>query len=112
MDLARLVEAVEQVRATTKKSEKIHVLAETLRATRGHEAVLTALYLSGSLPQGKIGIGWNLIQRAAQDVPPSGEPLTLSDVDKVFDRLAAERGPGSTERRLAELTKALQPRPH
>ena len=105
MDLARLVEAVEQVRATTKKSEKIRVLAETLRATRGHEAVLTALYLSGSLPQGKIGIGWNLIQQAVQDVPPSGEPLTLSDVDKVFDRLAAERGPGSTERRLAELTK-------
>ena len=33
------------------------------------------------------------------------EPLTLSDVDKAFDRLAAERGPGSTERRLAELTK-------
>ena len=103
MDLARLVEAVEQVRATTKKSEKIHVLAETLRATRGHEAVLTALYLSGSLPQGKIGIGWNLIQQAVQDVPPSGEPLTLSDVDKVFDRLAAERGTGSTERRIAEL---------
>ena len=104
MDLARLVEAVEQVRATTKKSEKIRVLAETLRATRGHEAVLTALYLSGSLPQGKIGIGWNLIQQAVQDsFRPSGEPLTLSDVDKVFDRLAAERGTGSTERRIAEL---------
>ncbi len=69
MELARLVEAVEQVRATTKKSEKIRVLAETLRATRGHEAVLTALYLSGSLPQGKIGIGWNLIQQAMQEAP-------------------------------------------
>src|SRR6185503_18686830 len=100
MELARLVGAVEQVRATTKKSEKIRVLAETLRATRGHETVLTALYLSGSLPQGKIGIGWNLIQQAMQDVPPSSEPLTLGDVDKALDRLAGERGTGSTERRI------------
>jgi len=122
MELARLVGAVEQVRATTKKSEKIRILGETLCATRGREAVLTALYLSGSLPQGKIGIGWNLIQQAigkgvllstpgwlgekeGSSSAPSGERLTLSDVDKVFDRLATERGPGSTERRLAELTK-------
>src|SRR5689334_2836014 len=103
MYLARLVEAVEQVRATTKKSEKIRILAETLRATRGHETVLTALYLSGSLPQGKIGIGWNLIQQAIHDVPASSEPLTLGDVDKALDRLAGERGTGSTERRIAEL---------
>ena len=118
MELARLVGAVEQVRATAKKSEKIRILAETLRATRGREAVLTALYLSGSLPQGKIGIGWNLIQQAigkcvllstpgwvGEKEGSSGERLTLSDVDKAFDRLAAERGPGSTERRLAELAK-------
>src|SRR6476660_3642504 len=122
MELARLVGAVEQVRATTKKSEKIRILAETLRATSGREAVLTALYLSGSLPQGKIGIGWNLIQRAVQEAPffspthpgvlrstpypaPAGEPLTLTDVHQALDRLAAERGTGSTERRLAELTK-------
>src|SRR4030095_4390038 len=122
MELARLVEAVEQVRASTKKSEKIRVLAETLRATHGHESVLTALYLSGSLPQGKIGIGWNLIQQAIgkgvvlstpgwvgekerSSSALAAERLTLSDGDKVFDRLAAERGPGSTERRLAELAK-------
>src|SRR6476660_8915245 len=99
MELARLVGAVEQVRATTKKSEKIRILAETLRATRGREAVLTALYLSGSLPQGKIGIGWNLIQQAIgkgvllstpewvgekerSSSAPSGERLTLSDVSR------------------------------
>jgi len=108
MDLARLVEAVEQVRSTTKKSEKIRILADTLRATRGQETVLAALYLSGLLPQGKIGIGWNLIQQAiGKGVLPStpfpAEPLTLTDVDKVFDQVAAERGIGSTERRIAEL---------
>jgi DNA ligase-1 len=69
MELARLVGAVEQVRATNKKSEKVRILADTLRATRGHDTVLTALYLSGSVPQGKIGLGWNLIQRAMEAAP-------------------------------------------
>ena len=105
MNLARLVEAVEHVRATTKKSEKIRLLADTLRGTHGHETVLAALYLSGTLPQGKIGLGWNLMQQAMHEFPVSGEPLALSDVDKCLDLLAAERGPGSTERRVAELRK-------
>ncbi|HEY7128519.1 MAG TPA: ATP-dependent DNA ligase [Nitrospira sp.] len=122
MDLARLVDAVEQVRATTKKTEKIHILADTLRATSGGETALAALYLSGSLPQGKIGIGWNLIEQslhAASSFSPthpvvlgstpfpgaSGEPLTLSDVHEALNRLTAERGSGSTARRIVELTK-------
>jgi DNA ligase-1 len=124
MHLARLVEAVEQVRATTKKSEKVRILADTLRATHGHETVLTALYLSGSLPQGKMGVGWSLIQQAIGKgvllgTPGSvgekeggcswasaGEPLTLGDVDAALQRLAEERGCGSTERRVA-LLKSL-----
>ncbi|HKY71822.1 MAG TPA: ATP-dependent DNA ligase [Nitrospira sp.] len=106
MDLARLVEAVEQVRATTKKSEKIRILADTLGATSGQETMLAALYLSGLLPQGKIGIGWNLIQQAMPESAVSGEPLRLSDVDHTLQLLADERGSGSIERRVA-LLKAL-----
>jgi ATP-dependent DNA ligase I len=106
MELARLVEAVEQVRGTTKKSEKIRILADTLRATNGRETMLTALYLSGSLPQGKIGVGWSLIQQAMQETVTVGEPLTLGEVDKALHRLATERGTGSTERRIA-LLKSL-----
>jgi DNA ligase-1 len=105
MDLARLVEAVEQVRATTKKSEKIRILADTIRAAHGHETVLAALYLSGSLPQGKIGIGWHLIQQATPEARLAAEPLRLIEVDKGFERLNGERGTGSTERRIAELKK-------
>src|SRR5919108_3018588 len=103
MELARLVEAVERVRATTKKSEKIRILADTLRATTGQETVLTALYLSGSLPQGKIGVGWSLIQQAMEGNAREGKPLTLGDVDASLQRLADERGSGSAERRIALL---------
>ena len=105
MELARLVDAVERVRATKKKSEKARVLADVLRQTCGHETMLAALYLTGSLPQGKIGIGWHLIHKAMQDVPVSGLPLTLSEVDKVLTVLAAERGGGSSERRVVELRR-------
>src|SRR5690349_21025273 len=109
MHLARLVETVEQVRATSKKSDKIRILADTLRATQGHETVLTALYLSGSLPQGRIGIGWSFIQQALEEVPgvlgSAPVPLTLSDVHHALDRIAGERGAGSGERRIAELKR-------
>lgn len=104
MQLARLVITVDSVRATTKKSEKVRLLAETLRETRTRETELAALYLSGSLPQGKIGIGWNVIQKAMASAS-AGERLTLLDVDAAFDRLAAEQGIGSTERRVTELSR-------
>ena len=64
MDLAQLVRAVELVRATAKKTEKVHRLAELLRHTHGYETQLAALYLCGSLPQGKIGVGWAVLQKA------------------------------------------------
>ena len=105
MQLSHLVDAVDRVRATTKKSEKVRLLAEALRRTAGRETALAALYLSGSLPQGKIGIGWNVIQKAMQNSPAAGEPLTLLEVDRTLGALAAERGSGSTERRVSELSK-------
>jgi DNA ligase 1 len=105
MQLARLVNAVDSVRATTKKSEKIRLLAEALRETSAKETELAALYLSGSLPQGKIGIGWNVIRKTMTVGSSAGARLTLLDMDAVFDRLAAEQGVGSTERRVAELSR-------
>ncbi len=105
MQLARLVDAVNSVRATTKKSDKVRLLAKVLRETGGHDTVLTALYLSGSLLQGMIGIGWSVIQKAMQGTSAAGEPLTLLDVDRALGALAADRGSGSTERRVTELVR-------
>ena len=109
MELTRLVEAVEQVRATSKKSEKIRILADTLCATEGFETGLAAMYLSGSLAQGKIGVGWSLIQQSLEE---SGVfrgaphvPLMLTDVHEALEQIAGERGSGSTERRIADLKR-------
>ena len=103
MDWARLVELVHRVRATAKKTEKVALIADLLRQVRGLEAGLAALYLTGALPQGRIGLGWRTLQPAFSSGPAVGEPLELLGVDEALGRVAAEKGPGSTERRLGLL---------
>jgi DNA ligase-1 len=107
MDLQRLVEVTGLLRATSKKTEKVTLLAELLRQSRGRETELVALYLSGVLPQGRIGLGWRMIQPTLTDAPPAGPPLTLADVDRAFDGIAAEQGAGSSDRKLRALRGLL-----
>src|SRR5438128_1663814 len=105
MPLAVLTALVDNLRATSKKLEKVALIADLLRQARGREAELLAMYLTGSLPQGRIGLGWSTIHSARAGArPPQGEPLTLVDVDRAFALLATERGSGSLDRR----TKALR----
>lgn len=117
MQLARLVEAVATVRATAKRTEKIALLAECLRqaSPEGEETELAALYLAGLLRQGKIGIGWRVIEQAltvaqteADLIPRDEAPLTLAEVDRAFVAIAAESGAGSSERRVRSLRQLFQ----
>jgi ATP-dependent DNA ligase I len=107
MQLARLVEQVDRVRATSKKTEKVALLAELLRETGGRESELAALYLSGTLPQGRIGVGWRMIQASTVEAPRAGEPLALLEVDEAFAAIAADQGPGSAERKTERLRGLL-----
>src|SRR5262245_31087929 len=79
LNLSRLVDGVARIRATPRKTEKVAIIAELLAEARGEEASLVALYLSGTLPQGRIGLGWKAIQAAMGDPRVAGEPLGLSD---------------------------------
>jgi DNA ligase-1 len=103
MELSRLVELVGRVRATPRKTEKVALIAEFLRQTHGRETSLAALYLSGTLPQGRIGIGWRALRDGPGEGPAVGEALSLADVDHAFEALAAEKGAGSAERRAGVL---------
>ena len=108
MEWARLVELVGRVRATPKKSEKVALIAELLRQARGRETELLALYLTGTLPQGRIGVGWKTLEPALPSGPAKGDPLTLARVDEVLSAVAAETGPGSADRRLRLLRAPLE----
>jgi DNA ligase-1 len=108
MEWTRLVELVERVRATSKKGEKVALIAELLRQARGPETGLLALYLTGTLPQGRIGVGWKSLEPAMPSGPAVGVPLTLEHVDEALSAVAAETGPGSAERRLRSLRALLE----
>jgi DNA ligase-1 len=108
MEWARLVELVARVRATSRKGEKAALIADALRQTRGRESELLALYLTGTLPQGRIGVGWRTLEPAMPSGPAVGPPLTLARVDEVLSGVAVETGPGSGERRLRALRALLE----
>jgi len=99
------------VRATPRKTEKVALIADLLRETRERESELVALYLSGTLPQGRIGVGWGTIRAAMTEAPASGPPLTLVEVDRAFSGVEADAGPGSSERRIGTLRALLERAP-
>ena len=108
MDLPALVSLVARLRATPKKKEKVALIADFLRQTRGRESELAALWLTGALAQGRIGIGYRSLQSAMPSGPAVGEPLTLLGLDASLEELAKEKGGGSADRRARGLRALLE----
>ncbi|MFI4941901.1 MAG: ATP-dependent DNA ligase [Burkholderiales bacterium] len=108
MELSSLVGLVARLRATTKKTEKVALIAELLQQARGREVELVALYLTGTLSQGRIGIGYRGLQNAMPSGPAVGEPLTLAGLDEALSELATLSGQGSAERRGRGLRALLE----
>src|SRR5262245_15066368 len=95
MELRRLVEGVTAVRATSKKTEKTQMLANLLKQAQGRDIELVALYLVGTLPQGRIGIGWRIIEQASADLSAADASLSLHQIDQMLDGIATDEGAGS-----------------
>ncbi|MGW6536328.1 ATP-dependent DNA ligase [Streptomyces sp. NPDC055051] len=111
MLLARVAEVSRQVAATSARSRKTALLAELFAEATPEESHLVIAYLSGRLPQGRIGVGWSTLKEVVPPaVPPAAAPtLTLAEVDVAMDALAAVAGPGSQAeraRRVRELCAA------
>ncbi|MFD0370225.1 ATP-dependent DNA ligase [Streptomyces sp. NPDC127114] len=102
MLLARVAEVSGQVAATSARSRKIGLLAELFAEAEPEESPLVIAYLSGSLPQGRIGVGWSVLKNVLPPaVPPARQPvLTLSGTDAAMTELAAVAGSGAQARRL------------
>ena len=62
--LAELVETSDRVAETPARLAKVRALAERLRALEGDEIAIGAQHLSGSVPQGRLGIGYAVLQAA------------------------------------------------
>ena len=94
MMLSELVTAAAEAAATSSRLAKIGALARLLREAAPEEVPPLVGLLLATPRQGRLGVGWRGI--AAVDVAPAGEStLTIADVDRALDELAAASGSGS-----------------
>jgi len=104
--LDELVRASQAVAATRSRSAKIEQLASLLARLTPEEIGIGVNYLSGSLRQGRIGVGYRVLQEL-RSVPAATQPsLELLAVDATLDGLAAVKGGGAVAARR-ELLVAL-----
>ncbi|WP_029183106.1 ATP-dependent DNA ligase [Streptomyces clavuligerus] len=105
MTLARLAAVSREVAAASARSRKTELLARMFDQARPEEAALVVSYLSGRLPQGRIGVGWSTLR---DPPPPAPAPrLTLAATDAALDTIAALKGPGSRTARRARVHELL-----
>lgn len=105
MLLTRVVETSQRVTHTSKRLEKVELLAALLIQLHPDEVETVVSFLSGGMRQGRIGIGYATLRDAAS--PPAASPtLEIREVDRLLDLLAAVQGRGS-ERDKKEILHSL-----
>jgi DNA ligase-1 len=106
MRLHELVQVSNAVASTRSRLEKTAKLAGLLTQLRGREIQVGVAYLSGALPQGRIGLGWSASAQARAATASESPTIELLEVDATFDSIARTKGAGAARRR-AELVAAL-----
>jgi DNA ligase-1 len=101
--LANLVRASGRVGATSGRLAKVRELASFLRTVPADEIETAVHYLSGDIPQGRIGIGYSTLQAAASKSAADSETLSIAEVDRWLTAIADIRGGGSATRRSEAL---------
>src|SRR5579884_127623 len=106
MLLADVAATSQQLAGTTKRREKADLLARLLRRLHAAEIGTVVAWLSGSTPQGRIGVGYRTLQEAT--ATPAAEPtLQIGDVDRTLTEISKTQGAGSERRRLELLHRLL-----
>jgi DNA ligase-1 len=101
--LAELVQASQRVGASAGRRVKVSELAALLKMLAPDEIDIGVHYLSGEIPQGKIGIGYAAVRAAAATPAAHLSKLSIAEVDDKLSELAGIRGSGSAARRAAAL---------
>ena len=101
--LASLVGASQRVGATSSRLGKVRELGSLLQSLAAEEIQIAVHYLSGDTPQGRIGLGYAILQAAAANRPAVAASLSIADVDRRLTAIAAIRGAGSATGRVEAL---------
>jgi DNA ligase 1 len=103
--LSHLVATSRRVGAAAARLSKVRELAALLQTLPPDEIETAVHYLSGEIPQGRIGIGYAALQGALGTAAASAETLSIADVDRDLALMAGIRGPGSATRRKEALAR-------
>jgi DNA ligase 1 len=110
LKLAALVETSRRVAQSGGRRDKIGLLASLLATVPPDEIEIATAFLTGSIRQQRLGMGYAALQDAAAGTAADSPTVELAEVDAVFERIAATAGKGSVEakqRLLRELLSRL-----
>lgn len=110
LSLSEVAAVSDRLRAERGRNTKVAALAE-LFAAAPHEAATLAAWLVGELPQGRIGLGWATVSKAAEGLAATareGAGLTVREVDAVFSSIAEAQGAGASAARTRLLGALLE----
>jgi DNA ligase-1 len=102
--LAQLVGTSQRVGAASARLTKVRELSAFLKALAPDEIETGVHYLSGELPQGRIGISYNALKAATKTAAADQPVLSIAEVDRSLAVIAEIRGAGSAARRAEALT--------
>jgi DNA ligase 1 len=103
LTLSEIAETSRTVGATSSRKAKIERLAALLQRAQPEEAATAVAWLTGELPQGRVGVGAAALRQARAAAPAAEPLLAVGDVDAVFSRVGAFSGAGSTAQRASAL---------
>ena len=103
---ASVVATAEAVAATRSRTAKVELLAELLARLDAVEVEPVVGFLSASVRQGRLGVGWRTLADLAV-APAEAASLTVTEVDAAIGRLAEVGGTGSATLRAQELTRLM-----
>ena len=98
MLLAKIVTASRQTAETSKRLEKIAILADVLKQLAPEEIEPAVAFLSGSLRQGRMGVGYATLHTAMPE-PAATASFEILQLDRLFDQLAGVKGSGAEQRK-------------
>src|SRR5258707_12630472 len=94
MLLNALVTTSNQVAATSGRLAKIALLSDLLKQASPDEIEVAIAYVSGTIRQSKVGVGWATLQKAKSHVGTSAH-LQIRDVDETLQAISKTAGKGS-----------------
>ncbi len=91
------------VEATRSRNAKRDRLAETFKSLCPDDVRLASHYLTGTLPQGRIGLGPKILREIVGTTAAAEATLSLVELDAVFESIASTKGAGSQGKKTAVL---------